>query len=334
MNGPDSTDASGDEFTLIADLFAPLASHPAARGLKDDAALWPAAGPMVMTCDAVVEGVHFLSNDPIATVAQKALRVNLSDLAAKAAQPAGVLLSLIWPNHRPAAEIAEFAAGLQADLQAFGVALIGGDMTTTPGPLTISITAFGELVGARCPARDGAQPGDLLWVSGAIGDGHLGLALLQKGAKILAEPDRAFLINRYRLPQPRLDLAPLLAQVATASMDVSDGLIADARKIAAASRVRLRLDPQAVPLSQAAQRAVQAGSITLRALLTGGDDYEVLFTAPAHQRQAIEAEASRLGVPLSVIGETEAGQGVSVLTVEGVDWGATGGGYVHRLGAP
>lgn len=322
----------GDEFALIAGLFAPLATHPGARGLKDDAAVWPLSGPTVMTCDAIVEGVHFLSDDPIATVAQKALRVNVSDLAAKGAKPEGVLISLIWPHGRPATAMAGFAEGLKEDLAAFGCALLGGDMTSTPGPLTVSVMAFGRPFGGRSPARGDASPGQDVWVTGTIGDGTLGLAAAQGRLEGSGE-DLAFLIDRYRRPQARWAFAETIAQHAAASMDVSDGLIADARKLAAASGLGLRLEPEAVPLSPAATAALASGRAQLGALCGGGDDYELLFTAEPAHAAALRAAAERIGLRLTRIGETHPGEGVSARLPDGTDLGAEAGGFVHRLGA-
>ena len=147
---------SADEFDIIAKYFAPLAGK-GARGLMDDVAT---LGNLVLTTDAIVEGVHFLADDPIDTIAKKALRVNLSDLAAKGAQPVGVLLTLVWPNTRPSAQLAAFACGLSEDLRHFNVPLLGGDTSSTPGPLTISITAIGEALGNRTPSRVDAIIGD------------------------------------------------------------------------------------------------------------------------------------------------------------------------------
>jgi len=324
---------SDDEFGLIARCFAPLAIDPAARGLKDDAAVWTLTGPTVMTCDAIVEGVHFLPDDPIAMIAQKALRVNLSDLAAKAARPDGVLISLIWPRTRKTAEIEGFAEGLEADLAAWRFRLLGGDLTSTDGPLTISVMAFGALLGERCPARADAKPGEDVWVSGTIGDAALGLKLRLGEFAGLNEADAAFLIDRYRLPQPRLSLAGLVAQEAGASMDVSDGLIADAGKVAAASGVRVQLNPALVPLSPPARRAVEQGLAPLETLLCGGDDYEVLFTASPEHRAAIAAAAAQCGVALTRIGAVAEGAGVSAVLPDGRDLGSDRKGYVHRIGA-
>lgn len=321
-----------DEFALIARLFAPLATHPAARGLKDDAALWPVSGPTVMTCDAIVEGIHFLAEDPIETVAQKALRVNFSDLAAKGAKPEGVLISLIWPQHRPAAEMAGFAAGLAEDLAAFGCALLGGDTAATPGPLTVATTAFGRPFDGRSPARGDAVPGQDVWVTGTIGDGALGLDAA-RGRLAASAEDTAFFVDRYRRPQPRCAFAETIAALAGAAMDVSDGLIADARKLAAASGLSVVLDPDTAPLSSQARRFLASGGTTLAALLTGGDDYEILFTADPIKAGALQAAASRLGLGLTRIGRTAAGEGVRALLPDGQDLGREGGGFVHRFGA-
>jgi len=321
-----------DEFALIARLFAPLAIHPAARGLKDDAALWTLAGPTVMTCDAIVEGMHFLPEDPIETVAQKALRVNLSDLAAKGAKPEGVLISLIWPQHRPAAEMAGFAAGLAEDLAAFDCALLGGDTAATSGPLTVSTMAFGRAFGGRSPARWDAVPGQDVWVTGTIGDGTLGLAAA-RGRLTASSDDAAFLVDRYRRPRPRCAFAETIAALAGAAMDVSDGLIADARKLAAASGLSVVLDPARAPLSPEARRLLASGGTSLAALLTGGDDYEILFTADPSKAPALQAAALRLGLGLTLIGQTTAGEGVRALLPDGQDLGREGGGFVHQFGA-
>lgn len=330
MSAPDD----GDEFALIRAHFAPLARHPGARGLTDDAALWRFEGDVVITCDAIVEGVHFLPDDPIDTVARKAVRVNLSDLAGKGARADGVLVCLAWPRSRKTVQIAAFAEGLAADIAAFGFALLGGDMTATDGPLTVAVTAFGGLSGPRAPARSAASAGEDLWVSGTIGDAFLGLAARRGGLAALALEDRAFLAERYQLPQPRLALSAAIATFAGASMDLSDGLITDARKLAAASGVALRIEAGAVPLSPAAQNALAAGLATPGQLMAGGDDYEVLFTAAPAHRAALAHAGAACGVRLTRIGAVEPGAGVSARDAAGLDHAGEGaGGYVHRLGA-
>ena len=312
-----------DEFETIAKLFAPLATHPGARGLADDAAV---LGNLVLTTDAIVEGVHFLPDDPIETVAKKALRVNLSDIAAKGAKPVGVLVALMWPHRRNGAEIAAFARGLGEDLRAFGAPLLGGDTTSTPGPLAVSVTVIGEALG-RVPARADARVGEDVWVTGTIGDGMLGLQHLGGSiANELSEEDAAYLIGRYRTPAPRLTFASAIATHASASMDVSDGLAQDAAKIAAASGLAIDLDLAAVPLSAPARGWVAEGG-AIEALMAGGDDYELLFTAPPEARAAIETDGRAAGLQVTRIGRTLAGAGV---TADGAPIRVSG--YRHTLG--
>lgn len=312
--------SGADEFDLIARHFAPLATAAGARGLMDDAAL---VDGLVVTTDAIVEGVHFLPDDPVDTIAQKALRVNLSDIAAKGAASLGYFLTLQWPDARPAAEVAAFADGLARDQGAFGVTLFGGDTTRTPGPLTASVTMLGRPLGAT-PGRAGARAGDDLWVTGTIGDGVLGLAALR--GEIAHD---AHLIERYRRPSPRTGFAAAVARFATASLDVSDGLLGDAGKLAAASGVRVIIDPHQIPLSApaAAWRAAQ-GDVTaaLQRLATGGDDYEILFAAAPAARAPLTEAAAEIGLSLKRIGRVESGAGVQA-------GGLAAGGHAHRIGA-
>ena len=314
--------AMADEFDIIARYFAPLATSDGARGLVDDVAL---IENLVVTTDALVEGVHFLPADPIDLIARKALRVNLSDLAAKGAQPKGLLLTLIWPDHRPASQIEEFARGLGQDIEEYKLALLGGDTTSTPGPLVISITAFGVPLGANTPSRADAKAGDDIWVTGTIGDAALGLDDLKRNPKA-----QTYCARRYQLPEPRVSFAPLIAAFAHASMDVSDGLTQDAGKIAAASKLQLRIDAGAVPLSGQARGFVEAGGDRAR-LLGGGDDYEILFTAlPAH-RAAILKAGEDLHIAVTRIGAVEAGEGAMILDAQGASIAI--GGWRHQLGS-
>jgi thiamine-monophosphate kinase len=308
-----------DEFDIIARYFAPLAANDEARGLIDDVALISANGKLVVTTDAVVENVHFLADDPIDLVAKKALRVNLSDLAAKGARPTGILLTLIWPDHRLASQIADFALGLGEDLTLYNIALYGGDTTSTPGPLTISITAWGEPLGARTPSRADAKLGDDVWVTGTIGDAVLGLDALRRDPSSASQVAR-----RYRLPTPRTQCAAMIAAYANASMDVSDGLQQDAEKIARASGVALRLEADMIPLSDEARAFVQSGG-DLSRLFGGGDDYEILFTADPAHRDAIAHEG------VTRIGLIEIGEGATIIDAQGALIAA--GGWRHKLGA-
>jgi thiamine-monophosphate kinase len=321
-----------DELELISKHFAPLATHPAARGLKDDLAILKIRGPLAITADTIVEGVHFLPDDPIDTVARKALRVNFSDLAAKGARPLGVLVCLSWPDARPGAEITEFAAGLGQDLERYRCALLGGDTTSTPGPLSISVTAIGRPLRHRAPARGDARLGEDVWVTGLIGDAYLGQLALRGEALGLAARDRESVTARYRLPEPPVDFAQAIARLAGASMDVSDGLLLDADRMAQASGVSLRIEAAHVPHSQAAQRWLETPDAYQLRLLASGDDYEILFTAAPEKRSAVKRAAARTGVQVTRIGAVVSGEGAALVDSHGARLPVGELGYRHRLG--
>lgn len=267
-----------DEFDTIARLFAPLAKGaPGAFGLLDDAAVLslPMGEELVVTADAVVEGVHFLPDDPLDLVARKLLRVNLSDLAAKAAEPFAYLLTVAWSPRCDWPKREAFAAGLARDQAEFGVQLIGGDTVSTAGPLTASITAFGRVSAGRMVTRAGARAADRLFVSGTIGDGFLGLKAAR--GEWVGEHAGA-LATRYQLPEPRLEIRDRLRATASAAADVSDGLLADAGRIALASGLKVVVELDRLPISPGATEwlGVQDRETGLIALATGGDDYEVV----------------------------------------------------------
>src|SRR3954469_12501916 len=244
--------ASGED-SLIARYFRPIATDPGAFNLDDDAAAITSTGDdIVVTTDAIVEGVHFLPDDPPDTVARKALRVNLSDLAAKGATPAGFVLTLAL-RHTDEAWLKPFAAALGEDARHYGCPLLGGDTVSTPGPLMISITAFGRVPVGKMVHRNGAKPGDRVMVTGTIGDAALGLAVLGGGKVHAAVKDAArnHLISRYRVPQPRVALAKIVREYASAAMDVSDGLAGDLTKLCAVSGVSAVIELDRVPLSEA-----------------------------------------------------------------------------------
>jgi thiamine-monophosphate kinase len=326
-----------DEFTRIARYFAPLArTFPGAYGLTDDAATVALAPgeQAVVTTDAVVAGVHFIGDEPPGLIARKALRVNLSDLAAKGARPIGYTLAAVLPATIDDAWLAAFAAGLAADQAEFGVPLIGGDTVATPGPLTLSITAIGALAGPMV-RRAGARPGDRVYVSGTIGDAALGLAALRGRLAGLAAADRGFLVERYQLPRPRLALGRALAGHVTAAMDVSDGLVADLGHVAATSGVGAVVEAERVPLSAAAAAALAADPGARDGVLAGGDDYELLFTASQEKHDIIVKLATAAATPVTVIGEIVAGGagdvpgGVLVRDRDGRDVTPAAGGYRH-----
>ncbi|HWK45690.1 MAG TPA: thiamine-phosphate kinase [Stellaceae bacterium] len=319
------------EFGRIARFFTPLATDPDAFGLTDDAALLrPTPGrELVVTVDAMVEGVHFLPDDPADLVARKLLRVNLSDLAAMAAVPVGYVLTTALPAHRDDAWLAGFAQGLALDQASFGIRLLGGDSVSTPGPVMLTVTAFGEVELGRAVRRNGARPGDFVWVTGTIGDGALGLLAATGRLSDAPRRHQDFLADRYRLPQPRSTLGPALAGLATAMLDISDGLAGDLGHIAQTSGVAAEIDAAAVPLSAAASAVLAADPTRLSLVLSGGDDYELLFTAPAAAARALERLAVSHGVPITPIGRIAAGRGVTVRDADGGEIALSRGGYRH-----
>ncbi|QQO17844.1 thiamine-phosphate kinase [Bradyrhizobium diazoefficiens] len=299
------------EDSLIARYFKPLATDPGAFGLVDDAAVLSSSGDdIVVTTDAVVEGVHYLVTDPPDTIARKALRVNLSDLAAKGAVPAGFVLTLALRSKEDA-WLRPFADALGEDAKTFACPLLGGDTVSTPGPQMISITAFGRVPKGRMVGRAGARPGDRILVTGTIGDAALGLDVLTGGAVAAALASNAAasqaLISRYRVPQPRNALALAVRDHASAAMDVSDGLAGDLTKLCAASGVSATVNVAGVPLSAAAAGLTARNVVGIEALLAGGDDYEVLCTAPPARSDALVAAGRAAGVAVTVIGTIVAG---------------------------
>src|ERR1700693_3373457 len=301
---------SGED-SLISRHFRPLATDPGAFNLGDDAAVLRALGEdIVVTTDAIVEGVHFLPGDPPDTVARKALRVNLSDLAAKGASPAGFVLTLALRSADDA-WLTAFARGLGEDAAQFGCPLLGGDTVSTPGPLVISITAFGRVPKGQMVHRSGAKPGDRVVVTGTIGDAALGLDILRGGATaaVLADDAAAkdMLVVRYRIPRPRNALAQAVRDHASAAMDVSDGLAGDLAKLCAASGVSAVIDVPGIPLSAAAATVLARRAAGMEALVSGGDDYEILCAIPEDGFEAFAGAAGIAGVAVSSIGTVIAG---------------------------
>jgi thiamine-monophosphate kinase len=308
---PEQKPSVSGEDSLIARYFKPLATDPGAFNLDDDAAALKAAGEdVVVTTDAIVEGVHFLPDDPPDTLARKALRVNLSDIAAKGAVPAGFVLTLALRG-ADEAWLKPFAQALGEDAARYGCPLLGGDTVSTPGPLMISVTAFGRVPEGRMVHRSGAHAGDRVVVTGSIGDAALGLDVLKGGrvAEALAADAAAkeMLASRYRVPQPRNALAGVIRAHASAAMDVSDGLAGDLTKLCAASRVSAVIDVQSIPLSPAAAGLLARKVIDIETLVAGGDDYEILCAIPEHRMDAFIREARQAGVAATAIGGFIAG---------------------------
>ena len=307
------------EDRLIAHFFRPLASHPGALGLSDDAAfITPPPGcDLVLKTDAIIGGVHFFAEDSARDVARKALRVNLSDLAAKGAAPLGFLLSLALPREIGDDWLADFADGLRADAGEFGCPLFGGDTDRTPGPITISIAMFGSVPQGTMVRRAGAQAGDRVFVSGTIGDAALGLALRKGADWKLEATQRQHLAARYLLPQPRNALAEAVRAHASAAMDVSDGLAGDLAKLCRVSKVGAEIEVARVPLSDAAKAAIACDPAMLETALTGGDDYEVVCTVPPAKAASFRAAAQAAQVAVTEIGEIVAGEGARFVGADG-----------------
>lgn len=305
------------ESDLIARHFAPLAGE-GAFALTDDAAIIaPTPGhDLVVTVDALVAGVHFFASDPPQSIARKALGVNLSDLAAKGAAPRGFVLALALPNPPEEPWLAAFAAGLGTAASEWQCPLLGGDTTMTTGPLTLSITAFGEVPSGRMVRRAGARVGDILAVTGTIGDAALGLALQIEPERpswaALDAEAREHLIDRYRHPRPRLALAEALRANASAAMDISDGLLGDSGKLLAVSDVGAAIDVASVPLSDAARRAVAADRTLREIVFTGGDDYELALTMPESAWADFSHLAKKSGIDITRIGIVTAGPEISI----------------------
>lgn len=332
-----------DEFDLIKRYFAPLARDaPGAFGLMDDAASFspPPGEDLVLTKDAMVAGVHFLADDPPFQIARKLLRVNLSDLAAKGARPAGYLLACAWPRGGDEAFIRGFAEGLAADQDEFGIRLWGGDTVATPGPLTLSLTAIGTVRRGAMVRRGGARPGDEIFVTGTIGDAGCGLRL-SRGEGLGLDGDgeadreaRAHLRERYLLPRPRCALGAALAGLAHGCLDISDGLIADLGHMAAASGVGIEIALGDIPLSAPARRALAAGRIDLAYAATAGDDYELAIACPPAAAERLAEVARAAATPLARIGRV-LGAGappeVRVLGPDGGEIAVEKGGYSHQF---
>jgi thiamine-monophosphate kinase len=318
------------EFELIRRYFAPLAG-PGALKLTDDAAvvdLQPGRS-LVATTDTVIAGVHFLADDPPDLIARKALRVNLSDLAAMGADPLGYLLVTALPAGIDENWIAQFTAGLAQDQAEFSILLLGGDTAVTPGPLSLTLTALGQVESGKALLRSGAKPGDRVYVSGTIGDGAFGLKAAKGEPLSLGQAERSWLLDRYRLPRPRLGLGRRLVGTASAALDVSDGLAGDLGHICEASGVGALVEASKLPVSAAVRTMLEAGQASLVEVAVGGDDYELLFTAPAAVESLLGRIATELALPLTAVGEIRREPGVIVLDQNNraLDLGA--GGYRH-----
>ncbi len=306
-----------DEFERIDRLLKPLAEGLAgALGLTDDAGLLspPPGQDLVVTTDTMVEGVHFLPGEPADRLARKLLRVNLSDLAAMAARPHAYCLTTAVPAGLGDTWLGRFADGLAEDQRRFGCRLLGGDSVSTPGALTVGVTAFGLVTAGRAVRRAGARAGDDVWVSGHLGGGVLGLmaARGQLDDLGLAPSTLSALAGRYHLPDPRVALGQALSGLSTAMLDVSDGLAGDLGHLCRASGLGAELQADDVPVSDATRAVLRARPDLLAPAIAGGDDYELLFTAGPADRDRILAAGRDTATPVSRIGHMTPGSGVRI----------------------
>lgn len=301
-----------NEFDLIARLLRPLTrGDPVALDLLDDAAVLPSrpGHDLVITKDAMVAGVHFLAEESLDVVARRLLRTNLSDLAAKGAEPYGYFLAVGWPSGSDVTSREIFARGLAEDGAAFDISLLGGDTFTTSGPFVVSATFLGWVPAGAAVLRRGAKPGDKLMVSGTIGDGWLGL--MAQWGEVMDEDSS--LLRRYRQPEPRIGLRDALRTHAHAAADVSDGLLADSGHLAKASGCRVRVDLERLPLSPGASAWLETqpeDSEARLALASGGDDYEIVCAVDPADAWAFRVAAAAVGIKVSEIGEFVEGEGV------------------------
>lgn len=325
------------EQALIQDIFAPLTrAGDGAAGLRDDACwLAPdAASGLVVTKDMIVAGVHFMADDSPDVIARKALRVNFSDLAAKGATPTGYLVGLAVRDTGDRAWFEQFASGLERDQEEYNCVLLGGDTVSTPGPVTVSITAFGVIAGRHMVRRGGGRAGDIIYISGSIGDAALGLVLRRDGdapwAGQLTIDQREFLLDRYAVPQPRVGLASAVAGFANASMDVSDGFTGDLSALCWASGLGAEVMTGDIPLSPAARCVFEEDADMLEPMLGGGDDYEVIACVEASKANAFETVAADGGVVVRRVGRlTDAHRDLRFFGPKGVPVNIAPSSYSH-----
>lgn len=329
MSGRNEPRARPGEFELIATLFAPLARGAAgAFGLRDDVAVLapPSGHAHVLKTDSIIESVHFRRADPAGTVGRKSLRRALSDQAAKGAIPSAWLLALALPSWPDMQWLEDFTAGLATDGAEFAIPLLGGETNATPGPLTITVTAIGHVPAGDIVRRNGAKAGDGVFVTGTIGDAGAGLSLADA---VTCDAARDYLVSRYRLPQPRLALGLALRRIASAAIDVSDGLLADSRHIADASGARIVIEVARIPLSDE-YRLLKGDTREARVVAaTAGDDYEIAFTAPQSAVSDIAEAARRTQTSVTRIGTVETGSGVALTDESGAEIAVGRLGYTH-----
>jgi thiamine-monophosphate kinase len=323
-----------NEFEFISEYLSGLAG-PEALELKDDTAVWnpPAGQDVILTSDTLVEGVHYPIGKFDGQIAHTLMAVNLSDLTAKGADPVGYLLNLTLSDTISPRELKDFCSGLESFQAEYGVPLWGGDTTRTTGPTVLSITMMGIVPSGTMVLRSGARPGDVLCVTGCIGEGYLGLKVQQKQIEAeFSESELSHWLDAYQTPKPPFKLRRLVRSHANAALDVSDGLIADAGHLAQASGVKLNIDLHKTPVSGPTLKwlRTQKDETAARiALATGGDDYQVLMSTAPDSFETFKQKAAELDVPITKIGTVTKGEGVDVLDADGTRIPIEKPGYTH-----
>jgi len=309
-----------NEFEFIHSYLKPLAkSYSGALDLADDAAILslPDGHEFVVTTDALTAGVHFFPDDPADLIAQKSLRVNLSDLASMGADPVCYSLALILPHETNESWLELFCDGLARDQAAFGIHLSGGDTTSTKGPLSIVVTAFGTVPSGQALKRSSARAGDDIWVSGTIGDALVGLKKIKENQPLTVDLSSDPSVQRYWLPNPKVKIARQLRGIATSAIDVSDGLVADLNHVCAASNVGAQLNSTDIPLTSVVKDFLDSKELSIEEIMTGGDDYELLFTVTPEQESCILELARADNINVTKIGTITAKQDLEILGTNG-----------------
>lgn len=316
------------EFEQIAQIMAPLAEQvEGAFALGDDGAVFSHAPDqeIVVTTDTLIAGVHFFETDPPEDIARKLLGVNLSDLAAMGAKPLHYTLNASYPKDITTQWISAFASGLKVMQDKYDISLLGGDTTGTSGPLVLSLSAFGLVEKGQALRRNGARAGDLLCVSGTIGDSALGLNV----AKGEITDETGHLLERYQHPQPRIKLGLGLHKIARACLDVSDGLLADLTHLCKQSGCGADVHIQKIPLSKAARICLTKDSSNLSTVLTGGDDYELLFSIPKTHQEKLCQISAETQTEIHIIGSISASLGIRLHQDDGTLFKPQSIGYRH-----
>ncbi len=300
--------------------------------INDDAAILPRPSKdeyIVVSKDALAVNVHMLENDTPFDMAKKTLRVNLSDLASMGSKPVGFLLALCLSENENELFISEFTRGLKEDIGIFNIPLLGGDIIKKKGPFTVTVTAFGKVNKDQILKRSSAKVNDTLWVTGTIGDSFLGLQVLRNEMFNLSKDDKDFLINRYRIPQPRINFANKAAKYMNSCIDISDGIISDIKKISVSSKLKCHIDITKIPTSSAVLSALNKNASLHELILNGGDDYELAFSSNKKNDNLINKIAIEEGLKITKIGYFEEGNGLELHSLPDHLQGFSISGYNH-----